>query len=417
MAFYRVCVCPCVCPLFQVSGHSVLRDFPRAARGLSVVSQEGALWDGLSARGHLELFARIKGAVAAQDAAWGEEIGYSSALVAARVDSTLAALGLGPPHASKAARSLSGGMRRKLAVGSALVGCLPRPRADGPPRPGPPRLAIDLLVLDEPSAGLDPASRRQLWAALQEALRPSSGKTHADTDAADADDADDAAAAAVFFQGASPRPPSAPFPPPFLGGLDLGVRAALLTTHALEEAEVLCSRVGVMVGGELKALGSPLQLRARFGGGYEVTLRLAPRVASKASASAAAAAVTKAEAEVLGAALFPAASHRPELEDLHGGLATFRVQMPRAELGPTFARLERAALETGGSHPGGGGGLVVVDYAVSQPTLEQAFLRFARAGPPQHRPPEPDDQEDLGTGAVTRCCGLDRRCARTLTFF
>mmetsp|Transcript_32021 Transcript_32021/g.72136 ORF Transcript_32021/g.72136 Transcript_32021/m.72136 type:complete len:151 (+) Transcript_32021:1358-1810(+) len=82
--------------------------------------------------------------------------------------------------------------------------------------------------------------------------------------------------------------------------------------------------------------------------------------------------------------------------------------MPRAELGPTFARLERAALETGGSHPGGGGGLAVVDYAVSQPTLEQAFLRFARAGPSQHRPPEPDDQEDLGTGAVTRCCGLDR---------
>ena len=42
----------------------------------------------------------------------------------------------------------------------------------------------------------------------------------------------------------------------------------VLTTHSMEECEALCSRVGIMVGGRLRCLGTPQHLKSRFGNGY-----------------------------------------------------------------------------------------------------------------------------------------------------
>lgn len=50
--------------------------------------------------------------------------------------------------------------------------------------------------------------------------------------------------------------------------------ALLLTTHSLEESEVLCHRLGIVVKGSLKCLGTPIHLKTKFGRGYEITLLL-----------------------------------------------------------------------------------------------------------------------------------------------
>ncbi|MFM7159503.1 MAG: ABC transporter ATP-binding protein [Planctomycetaceae bacterium] len=92
---------------------------------------------------------------------------------------------------------LSGGQKQRLAVACALVG------------------DPELLFLDEPTTGLDPQSRRQLWNVI-EAFR------------------------------------------------DVG-RTVILTTHYMDEAEKLCHRVAIVDGGQVIALGSPRELIARLG--------------------------------------------------------------------------------------------------------------------------------------------------------
>ena len=49
-------------------------------------------------------------------------------------------------------------------------------------------------------------------------------------------------------------------------------RAILLTTHSMEEADVLCDRIAVMAHGRLAAVGSPLHLKALYGTGYSLTI-------------------------------------------------------------------------------------------------------------------------------------------------
>src|SRR5437763_10414264 len=93
---------------------------------------------------------------------------------------------------------LSGGQRQRLAVACALVG------------------EPDLLLLDEPTTGLDPQSRRQLWDLIR--------------------------------------------------GFRAENRTVLLTTHYMDEAERLCDRVAVVDQGKVIALGSPRELIARLGG-------------------------------------------------------------------------------------------------------------------------------------------------------
>jgi len=50
----------------------------------------------------------------------------------------------------------------------------------------------------------------------------------------------------------------------------------LLTTHSMEEAETLCDRLGIFVGGKLVSIGSPADLKARFGKGYKLTITTKP---------------------------------------------------------------------------------------------------------------------------------------------
>jgi ABC-2 type transport system ATP-binding protein len=103
---------------------------------------------------------------------------------------------------------LSGGQRQRLAVACALVG------------------DPELLLLDEPTTGLDPQSRRQLWDLIRD----------------------------FRTQG----------------------RTVLLTTHYMDEAERLCDRVAVVDHGKIIALGSPHELIANLGGEHIIEFTLGP---------------------------------------------------------------------------------------------------------------------------------------------
>jgi ABC-type multidrug transport system ATPase subunit len=112
-----------------------------------------------------------------------------------------------PSTRRKTSRKYSGGMKRRLSVACSLVA---NPR---------------LVYLDEPSTGLDPESRRQLWSAIRAAKRD---------------------------------------------------KSLILTTHALEEADALCDRIGIMTLGQMRVLGSPTELRMRFDEGYKLSLAAPP---------------------------------------------------------------------------------------------------------------------------------------------
>src|SRR5262245_50837590 len=103
---------------------------------------------------------------------------------------------------------LSGGQRQRLAVATALVG------------------EPELLFLDEPTTGLDPQSRRQLWDVIR-------------------------------------------------AQKDRG-RTVIVTTHYMDEAERLCDRVAVIDHGKVIALGTPAELIAQIGGEHVIDIDLDP---------------------------------------------------------------------------------------------------------------------------------------------
>jgi lipooligosaccharide transport system ATP-binding protein len=165
---------------------------------VGVVPQEPSLDENLTPHEILAVFARF--------------YGLRGARGRARADELLALVGLAD-RASSAVRTLSGGLKRRLQIARGLLG-----------KP-------EILVLDEPTTGLDPQARNRLWEQLVELRR--AGTT------------------------------------------------LLLTTHYMDEAEKLCDRLVVMHQGRIVAEGSPGELIARH---------VAPQVLEIAVEDAAAAA-------------------------------------------------------------------------------------------------------------------------------
>jgi ABC-2 type transport system ATP-binding protein len=166
----------------RVAGHDVRRE-PRAVRrAIGLAGQSAAVEPAMTGRENLELVARLYG----QDR-------RSARANSARV---LEQLGL-TEAAGRLARTYSGGMRRKLDLGASLVGA---------PR---------LLLLDEPTTGLDPRSRIELWDAI--------------------------------------------------GALVAGGTDVLLTTQYLDEADRLAGRIVIIDRGRVVASGTPSELKQRAG--------------------------------------------------------------------------------------------------------------------------------------------------------
>ncbi|SPR00973.1 unnamed protein product (mitochondrion) [Plasmodiophora brassicae] len=151
---------------------------------IGVCPQRDVIYDVLTARQHLTLFAALKGA-SADD-----------------VEAVLGQCGLAG-HADRPAGDFSGGMKRKVTLAMALLG-----------RP-------ELVFLDEPTAGMDPVSRRSVWDMIL----------------------------AVRRQGTT----------------------VVLTTHFMDEADLLSDRIAIVRRGRRIAQGSPLFLKNALGVGYTLT--------------------------------------------------------------------------------------------------------------------------------------------------
>jgi ABC-2 type transport system ATP-binding protein len=161
-----------------VAGHDLARD-PRAARqATGVVFQDSVLDNDFSGRQNLNLHARL----------WR----LPRAEADRRIAALLAVIGLAD-RAGEGVRTYSGGMRRRLEIARALLA-----------KPA-------ILLLDEPTTGLDPAVRQELWDLIRR-LRDTEGVT------------------------------------------------VLLSTHYLEEAERVCDRVAIMHRGRLVAVDTPRRL-------------------------------------------------------------------------------------------------------------------------------------------------------------
>nr|XP_031526947.1 ATP-binding cassette sub-family A member 13 [Vicugna pacos] len=179
-----------------VNGRDLRTDLPAVRRELGLCPQRDVLFDDLTVLEQLLLFGSIK---APQ---WPREE------LRRQVDRTLRDVEL-TQHRHKQTRALSGGLKRKLSIGVAFLG------------------TSRTVVLDEPTSGVDPCSRRGIWDIL---LKYRKGRT-------------------VIF-----------------------------TTHHLDEAEALSDRVAVLQRGQLRCCGPPSSLTAAAGQGLCLTLTKQPAV-------------------------------------------------------------------------------------------------------------------------------------------
>jgi ABC-2 type transport system ATP-binding protein len=199
-----------ICGLLERDGGDVVVDGKPltttsvdAKAAIGYVPQDLAIYPDLTGRENLRFFGRLYGLPPGE--------------VARRVDAVLELIGLAD-RADDAAKEYSGGMKRRLNIG---IGLLHRPR---------------LLVLDEPTVGVDPQSRNAILESVEQLS-------------------------------------------------DEGM-AVLYTTHYMEEAERLCDRIGIIDLGELKAEGTRRELVALVG--RQDTVRLAGTGDLEAGAAAAA---------------------------------------------------------------------------------------------------------------------------------
>ena len=168
----------------HVLGHDVTRD-PAAIRGrVSLTGQFASVDDDLTGTENLVFLGRL--------------LGYSSRQATARASVLLEAFGLGDA-AGRLVKTYSGGMRRRIDIAASIV------------------VKPDLIFLDEPTTGLDPRSRNQVWEIVR----------------------------ALVAEGTT----------------------VLLTTQYLDEADQLAGRIALIDHGKVVAEGTPAELKASVGSG------------------------------------------------------------------------------------------------------------------------------------------------------
>ena len=171
-----------------IEGMDIADKMPEIRKKLGVCPQHDILYPLLTVEEHLILFATFKGTPRSE--------------VAAEVENMIQSVGLTEKR-KVYSRNLSGGQKRKLSVGIAFIG------------------GSRVVILDEPTSGMDPYSRRFTWNLIRQ-----------------------------HREG----------------------RVVVLTTHFMDEADILGDRIAIMGDGRLRCCGSSLFLKRAFGVGYNMTI-------------------------------------------------------------------------------------------------------------------------------------------------
>ena len=169
-------------------GEDIAQGMEVIRQKMGVCPQHSILWDELTAEEHVYLFMRLKGYGKREAVEMGRDMLRGVELE----DVSKAQVG-----------TFSGGMRRRMCIALSGVG------------------NPDIILMDEPTTGLDPISRSQVWKLIQ---RIKQGKV------------------------------------------------VVLTTHSMEEADALSDRIAILAGGEVKCQGTSLALKNTYGSGYRVSL-------------------------------------------------------------------------------------------------------------------------------------------------
>lgn len=248
-----------------VAGVPMLTASVAARRHIGLVPQDLAIYPELSARDNLTFFARLQG--------------LRGAPLKARVTEVLELIGL-TDRAKGPSKKFSGGMKRRLNIG---IGLLHQP---------------DLLILDEPTVGVDPQSRNQILESVE----------------------------ALATEG----------------------MAVLYTTHYMEEAERLCDRIAVIDSGRIRAEGTRDELIELTGGVDTIILRGSGELAAAESAVAGIAAVRHVHRErgslTLQVAGAPTAVAPVVGAATQAGMRLSDVEITRPDLESVFLHLTGKAL-------------------------------------------------------------------------
>ena len=174
-----------------ISGYNIVTELPAARLNIGYCPQFDALSEVLTPQEHLKLYAKIKG--------------IPDNLIPKFVEKQIRDMGL-TKYAKVQAGNLSGGNKRKLSVAIATIG--------NPP----------VVFLDEPSAGMDPNSRKNMWEVVNKIKRQKC--------------------------------------------------SIILTTHSMDEAESLCNTMAIMVGGRFRCYGTATHIKNKYSSGYEFLLKV-----------------------------------------------------------------------------------------------------------------------------------------------
>ncbi|KFO18299.1 ATP-binding cassette sub-family A member 12, partial [Fukomys damarensis] len=263
-----------------VYGKDIKTDLGTVRKSMGVCMQHDVLFSYLTTKEHLLLYGSIK------------VPHWTKKQLHEEVKKTLKETGL-YSHRHKRVGTLSGGMKRKLSISIALIG------------------GSRVVILDEPSTGVDPCSRRSIWDVI------SKNKT---------------------------------------------ARTIILSTHHLDEAEVLSDRIAFLEQGGLRCCGSPFYLKEAFGDGYHLTLTKKKSPSVDANTICDTMAVTA-----------MIRSHLPEAclkEDIGGELVYV--------LPPFSTKVSGAYLSLLRALDQGMGDLNIGCYGISDTTVEEVFLNLTK---------------------------------------
>ncbi|XP_053533603.1 phospholipid-transporting ATPase ABCA1 isoform X1 [Ictalurus punctatus] len=285
-----------------VNGFDIRKDMDSIRKTLGMCPQHNVLFNDLTVEEHIYFYARLKG--------------RSSEEVKQEIDQMIKDVGL--PHKRKdLAKNLSGGMQRKLSVAIAFVG------------------GSNVVILDEPTAGVDPYARRGIWELL---LKYKTGRT------------------------------------------------IILSTHHMDEADILGDRIAIISHGKVCCCGSSLFLKKTYGRGYYLTLARANQEIMTSQCHTAGKQLS--DASSLDEGIGSGSISTMEPADVADVSSVIRLHVPEAEFLEVIGQELVYVLPYAGSKDGSFASLFkeldlererlgISSYGISDTSLEEIFLKVA----------------------------------------